>query len=141
MNIQDFIEAIEEIVGEECNECDNIDGCRIRYRQFLRKFRFDGCLGRFYDIQGGCDCIIALNNKVVLVECKRGQFGSSDAKRASKQFEKCADFVKRIVGYHWKISAMLFSEKRKPMAMNKIHAEMKRLKIPIKFKNCGDYLE
>jgi hypothetical protein len=67
--IERLIELLKSRINDEnCFEfSNNIDGCKIRARGYKLKIRFDGCANKYFNVDGGCDCIFVFSNKVCIV--------------------------------------------------------------------------
>ncbi len=129
-----LIELMKKTVkNDDCFNFNKIDGCRVICSKCLLRIKFDNCAGIYFNVKGGCDCIIFWNNKVALIECKLGKFGSSDAKKASEQIKKCHEFV-QSKGYDGHIEAVIYFESIDYMSKSRVE---KDLEIPVKFHKCG----
>ncbi len=127
-----------KINKEECFDCKNIDGCRVKCSDCLLKVRFDNCANIYFGVDGGCDCIIILKNKIALIECKNGKFGSSDAKKASEQIKKCFKFIKNK-GYSGYIEGVIYFRYIDSTSKSRVEIELRhKRKIPVKFCKCGE---
>lgn len=141
MKKPELIEIIKNAVqNTECFDFSNIDGCRVKCPDCLLKVRFDNCADSYFGFDGGCDCIIIFKNKITLIECKNGYFGSSDAKKSIKQIEKCYAFIKNN-GYNRYIeAAIFFGGGINTISMKRVIIELKGLSLSVEFYKCGHEL-
>jgi hypothetical protein len=142
MKKPELIEIIKNTVqNEECFYFSNIDGCRVKCSDCLLKVRFDGCADSYFGFDGGCDCIVIFKDKICLIECKNGKFGSSDAKKSVKQIEKCYKFVKNNSNNRHIEAVVYFGEGIEYTSMSRVKAELKWLYLSVKFYKCGQKLK
>ncbi len=145
--IDKLIKTLKSKIND--NDCVNfklhIDCCRIKISRYLLKIRFDKCADRFFGKNGGCNCIFIFSDKVCIVECTTGEFGSLDAKRKPKQIKECYDLI-RSLGYKGLIVAVFYYEHfGKKISKERIELELKDIKkrdrgFIIRFKKCGESL-
>ncbi len=143
MKKPELIEIIKNRIKNQkkCFDFDNIDGCRVKCPDCRLKVRFDKCAASYFGFDGGCDCIIIFKDKICLIECKNGKFGSSDAKKSVKQIEKCYEFVKNNGNNQYTEAVIYFGEGIESISMNRVKAELKSSNLPVKFYRCGDELK
>jgi len=138
--IIEIIERIRATIGAEClDNIRNIDGCRVvcNNKGLLLKMRFDNCANNYFERQGGCDCIFLFCDKIFLIECKKGKFGSSDAKKAINQIKSCNEFIRDELGYRGFIEVIIYYGKSMdPIAITRLKIELKSFILKI-FK-CGE---
>ncbi len=141
--IEALIDKItNKIKNEKCFDFSyNIDGCRIKATHYKLKLGFDGCADGYFGVNGGCDCIFIFPNKVCIVECTTGKFGSTDAKRKPKQIKECYTVVRNL-GYQGLIEAIIYYETIDSTAKNRAEIELKDIKkkdkgFIVKFFRCG----
>ncbi len=140
MKKPELIEIIKNTIKnqKECFDFDNIDGCRVKCPDCQLKVRFDKCAASYFGFNGGCDCIIVFKDKISLIECKNGAFGSSDAKKSVKQIEKCYEFVIKNNSSNRFIEAVIYYGKgTRSISVNRVKTDLKLLKLPVKFLQCG----
>ncbi len=132
----------KEILNNNCLAfSNNIDGCRIKSTNYILKIKFDSCANKNFKIDGGCDCIFILSDKVAIVECTRGIFGNRDAKRKPKQLKKCYKIIREL-GYTGLVVMNIYFEKISSTAKARVEIELKDLKkkdkkVVLKFLKCG----
>ncbi len=142
--IDRLIEKLKDKIND--NDCFDfslhIDCCRIKASGYKLKIRFDGCADRYFSKDGGCDCIFIFSDKVCIVECTTGKFGSRDAKRKPEQIKACYNLV-RSLGYKGLIVAILYYESfDKNISKKRVELELKNIKkkdrgFIIKYRKCG----
>ncbi|WP_456370607.1 hypothetical protein [Geoglobus sp.] len=134
-------ELREMLKGNCLDFSNNIDGCRIKSSEYILKVKFDKCADKNFDVDGGCDCIFILRDKVAIVECTRGNFGSRDAIRKPEQLKKCYEVVRRL-GYSGLIVMVIYFRHISNTAKSRAEIELKNLKrkdkkLILKFLKCG----
>ncbi len=125
----------------ECFDFTNIDGCRDKCSDCLLRVRFDKCADIYFEFDGGCDCIIIFKNKISLVECKNGKFGSSDAKQSIKQIEKCHEFVKNNGNNRYIEAVIYYGKGIDYTSMSRVRTDLKMSHLSVKFYRCGQELK
>lgn len=143
MKKPELIEIIKNTIKnqKDCFDFDNIDGCRVKCLDCRLKVRFDKCAASYFGFDGGCDCVVIFKDKISLIECKNGKFGSSDAKKSIKQIEKCHEFVKNNGNNRYIEAVIYYGKGIEPISMNRVRIELKRSNLPVKFYKCGDELK
>ncbi len=144
----DEIDKLIEKLKNKINDDDcfdfslHIDCCGIKASRYKLKIKFDGCADRYFGKDGGCDCIFIFSDKVCVVECTTGKFGSRDAKRKPEQIKACYNLV-RSLGYRGLIVAIFYYESfSKNISKERVELELKDIKkkdkgFIIKFRKCG----
>ena len=141
--IHKLIKTLKDKIEGDCfNFKLHIDCCRIRSSKYKLKVRFDGCADRFFNKSGGCDCIFIFSDKVCLVECTTGTFGSLGARRKPKQIRECYDLI-RSLDYKGLIVAIIYYESFKSVSKKRVEIELKEIKkgdknFFFRFCKCGD---
>ena len=128
--IEKLIEKLKNKIND--NSCFDfnlhIDCCRIKASGYKLKIRFDECADRYFGKDGGCDCIFIFSDKVCIVECTRGKFGSRDAKRKPKQIKVCYNLI-RSLGYRGLIVAIFYYEHfEKNISKERVKLELRDIK-------------
>ena len=137
-----LIRRIMDKVDDDCFEFgNNIDGCKVKASRFSHKVRFDECANEYFGVEGGCDCIFIFPDKVCIVECTTGKFGSEDAERKPKQIRECYRVI-RSLGYRGLITAVFYYGSINKISKERAEIELKDLKkkdrgFIIKFLKCG----
>ncbi|MCX9011738.1 MAG: hypothetical protein OIN66_11530 [Candidatus Methanoperedens sp.] len=143
MKKPELIEIIKNTIKntKECFEFYNVDGCRVKCPNCQLKIRFDGCANSYFGVKGGCDCIIIFKDKISLVECKNGKFGSSDAKNSIEQIKKCCNFVKNNGNDRFIEAVIYHGGGVEYMSMSRVKIELERLHLSVEFYKCGHGLK
>jgi hypothetical protein len=118
--IERLIELLKSRINDEnCFEfSNNIDGCKISiskkgYKELKLKIKIDKCADRYLfkesEKEKKCDCIFIFSDKVCIVECTTGKFGSRDLKNKPEQIRRCYKLI-RSYGYRGLIVAFFYYE-------------------------------
>jgi len=135
--MKNLISKIKKLVVSDCFNFKKIDCCRIVCSKCLLKLKVDKCADTSFGFKGGCDCILILKDKVIIVECKCNKFGSGDAKRATKQVTKCYELLREKLDYNGVIRAVILHENVDSTAAQRVRLELKALGLSPKFSKCG----